>query len=156
MNKEPPKYDDKALIHYQKSWEHALHSDRLTAEIGMFALKMAVSVNGAALVAILAAYPSLAKNDPALAEILPDVGFFMVNGLIAALVSALLAYFFQGQATAMRWSEHNESHSEGQDSLQGVKWLNWIVAILQIGFVVAWLVSAVLFIIGCFKLVSAL
>lgn len=113
--------NQKNLIHYEKSWEHALHSDQLTAEIGLFALKMVLSVNGAALVAIMAAYPSLAQHNYDVADALPNVGFFMICGLISALISGMLAYFCQGQITTKRWSEHNQAHGLGGDSATAEK-----------------------------------
>ena len=117
---------------------------------------MVLSVNGAALIAIMAAYPSLAKDSPTLAKILPEVGLYMVYGLVAALVSAMCAYFYQGQLTSKRWSEHNTNHGAGGDSDCTKKWRNIAIDTLNIFYVVAWFLSAILFIFGCSKLVSAL
>ncbi|WP_430473759.1 hypothetical protein ACQ0MK_17905 [Thalassospira lucentensis] len=150
------KHDEKVLIHYQKSWENALHSDQLTAQIGLFALKMVLSVNGAALIAIMAAYPSLAKDSPTLAKALPEVGLFMVYGLVAALFSVMSAYFYQGSLTDKRWSEHNADHGDGGDSDLIKKRRNIAIKTLNIFYVVAWFLSAILFIFGCSQLVSAL
>lgn len=148
--------NEKSLIHYQKSWEHALHSDQLTAQIGLFALKMVLSVNGAALIAIMAAYPSLAKDSPILASTLPDVGFYMVCGLVAALCCGVLTYFYQGQLTYQRWSEHNANHGTGGDSKAVEKWRNRAIPILAMLYIGNWFLSAILFVIGCSKLLSSL
>lgn len=150
------KHDEKSLIDFEKTWDHALHSDQLAAQIGLFALKMVLSVNGAALIAIMAAYPSLAKDDPALANALPEVGIFMVYGLITALLSAMCAYFYQGQVTEQRWSEHNAKHGSGGVSQSTNTWRSTIITTLNVFYIFSWIASAALFVLGCFKLVYAL
>ncbi|CAM3394071.1 hypothetical protein [Thalassospira profundimaris] len=148
--------NEKNLIHYQKSWEHALHSDQLTAQIGLFALKMVLSVNGAALIAIMAAYPSLAKDSPILASTLPDVGFYMVCGLVAALCCGMLAYFYQGQLTDKRWSEHNANHGTGGTSEAGQRRRDRAISILEMLYIGTWFFSAIFFVIGCVQLLAVL
>jgi hypothetical protein len=50
------------LLQWQKMHESAIHSDRLAGEIGVFLLKIALTINGGALIAPMAAFQQPGLN----------------------------------------------------------------------------------------------
>ena len=50
-----PQYDQGRLLLWQKLYETILHNNRAAVDIGIFALKVAMTVNAGALLALLAA-----------------------------------------------------------------------------------------------------
>ena len=79
-----------------KLYEQILHSDRATVDLGLFALKVVMTVNAGALLALVAAVEHLA-GAPGAAQ--------FATGLMTAVLAAILAYFYQGFVTANLWTQ---------------------------------------------------
>lgn len=139
-----------------KDWEtkygFAMHSDGLAAQIDVFLLKALMSVNGAALVAVLAAYPHM-REIPSFQAAVYLIGLLYVGGLISGLFAGIFAYFYQSAITANEWTNmHKEFGDQTQPApYQWAERTSTLLRILMIGFCI---VSLGLFIAGCLKLLS--
>ena len=93
---EPDQPHQTRLVLWHKFYEQILHSDRATVDIGVFALKVVMTINAGALLALLAAKESLEGAPGA-------VQFFV--GLMSAALAALLSYIYQSLVTASLWNQ---------------------------------------------------
>ena len=91
------------LARWHKSYEHLLHSDRVAMDLGLFTLKVAMTINAGALIALLAAMDIL-KGAPGAEQ------FFL--GLMAASLAGLLAFFGNGLGTLALAGEFEDQYSE--------------------------------------------
>ncbi|MBF0252036.1 MAG: hypothetical protein HQL35_15560 [Alphaproteobacteria bacterium] len=98
------------LKRWEMMYQSALHSDRMAGDIGVFTLKTTIVTNGAALIAILAAYPNLHAEHANVAAVLPCAGRLFLIGLIAAMAAAAIAYFYQSAVTAGEWNKIHEAY----------------------------------------------
>ena len=71
-------------------YEQILHSDRAAVDLGVFTLKVVMTINAGALIALLAAIDRL-NGAPGACQFL--------LGLMAAALAALLSYFYQSLVT---------------------------------------------------------
>ena len=86
-----------------------MQSGRVAADIGVFVLKTLVTINGGALIALLALYPQVDRI-ARIRAVIPDASEWFVCGLVAAVISSILAYFFQFASTATAAKMENSSH----------------------------------------------
>ena len=87
---------DANLASWQKRYEEILRSDRAAVDLGVFLLKVVMTINAGGLLAVLASVDHLTGAPGA-------VSFFL--GLMAAALAAFLAYFFQNFQTARLWNQ---------------------------------------------------
>ena len=88
---EPDRLHQTRLVLWQKRYEQILHSQRAAVDIGVFALKVVMTINAGALIALLTAKGVLEGAPGA-------VPFFV--GLMSAALAALLSYIYQSFVTA--------------------------------------------------------
>ncbi len=86
------------ILTWHKLHDHILHNDRAAVDIGVFALKVVMTINAGALIALLAAMESL-KGAPGASA------FFF--GLMTAAGASLLSYIYQSSMTAAVWREYH-------------------------------------------------
>lgn len=79
------------IVRWQEHHDNILHSDRAAVDIGIFVLKVVMTINAGALIALLAAMTALNGAPGA-------VQFFV--GLMLAVLTAFLAYIYQHLVTA--------------------------------------------------------
>ena len=139
------------LVDWQKRYETVMHYDRITADLGIFVLKTTIVINGAALVALLAAYPGI-RGDEAFAAAIPAGGYWFLWGLLLAVLAAFIAYFSQGFMAAMHgyrmqkeYGNEKPPNSWAEHVATPTVW----VAILLVG------ASYVMFALGGHKLLGA-
>ncbi len=127
-------------------------SDRMAVDIGLFVLRICLTVNGGGLIALIALYPSITgKNE--VENMLAWSGGWLLAGLIIAILSAASAYFYQSSVTASIWRRQYKAYPDG-----GKIPYAWsgkarcILAVLMIGFTFG---SIVAFCIATVPLLSA-
>jgi len=96
--------DQSRITDWQKAYDFAMHSNGISADLGLFVLKTLIVVNGGALVTLIAAYPHL-RNQPGFASNLPDAGTFFFWGLVAGIAAAILGYFYMRLITHGEWTD---------------------------------------------------
>lgn len=87
---------------WQKLYEETIHSNRAAVDIGVFVLKLVAIVNGGALIALLAALGQFKDNTSMVTAIAGSAKFFFL-GMIAAVLSAGLAYLHIGILHQANW-----------------------------------------------------
>ena len=95
-------------LYYQSLYAGALHSDRITGDIGIFALKVVLILNGAALLGLLGAFPSFTSNTNASEQLLAAGGYYLC-GVLAAALAVGVAYLYQSFVTGNDWDTLREA-----------------------------------------------
>lgn len=103
--------NESRLAQWQKMQEHALHSDRLAGEIGVFVLKIILVINGGALIAVMAAYAQLGTSKE-IATGLADGGRLFLWGILVAALASAASYFYQSFVTAKLWNDMQEAFGD--------------------------------------------
>lgn len=141
------------LTRREAMYKSASDSDFAAVQIGIFVMKAVISVNGAALIAVLAAFPPL-QNVASFKGAVPTIGLLYVGGIAAGLLGAIIAYSYQSVVTANEWNKIHEAYPDGVNP-PPFPWANkaaMILALPMIGFI---FVSFVLFCFGSWYLLEA-
>jgi tellurite resistance protein TehA-like permease len=94
-----------------------LEAERLRGELGVFALKVVMTVNAGALLAILAMIANMdrVRNHQPYEAALAVSGWYLA-GLVAAMLAGLLGYFYQGALAHNRRDEYYEAIGRPKDN----------------------------------------
>jgi len=142
------------LLHWQKLFDTVLHSDRISAEIGIFVLKVLMTVNGGALITLIAFVTNADSDESSgLMQAAECASKWIFWALLFAMISAAIAYFYQSLVTAKGWKELQEA-SGVEDP--GYKWAPCSAKITSILMVVTALMSFASFVIGGFIFLDGL
>lgn len=151
---------DNIELHFQgkrSQWEAmyttALNSDFAAVQIGIFVMKALITVNGAALVAVLAAFPQL-QDVPSFKGAVVTVGLLFVGGIAAGLLGAIIAYFYQSTVTANAWHEMHVKFPT-ESNLPPFPWASKTAVYLAFPMLGFNLLSFVLFCFGSWYLLEA-
>ena len=104
-NSQGPAYTAK-LLHWQKVYAQALHSDRAAVDIGLFTMKVVMVINGGALVALMVFLRGFTGPGTAFlrSATVQAIKLFLLGLLLAALASGI-AYINQNAVTANIWND---------------------------------------------------
>ena len=98
---------------FQTGW--ILHSDRAAVDIGLTVLKVALLINGGAIVALLAFVGQLWGKEAQRMMGVLDANLPFMLGLVAAALAAGVAYFYQSFVTAGAWRTLEEISRGAED-----------------------------------------
>lgn len=130
----PPVKREEEMVWWNQTYLAFLQSDMIGANIALSGMKTVSMSNGGALIAILAAYPSL-KTDPAFMAVFSDASVKFLIGLSIAITAFIISYIYQGLSTKMIHIELNgglsagnkTQHSGLKKSLQAAWWIAFLV-----------------------------
>ena len=92
------------MAHWQGIFETVQHSDKLAADVGVFCLKILLTVNAGGIIALLALVANK-ENDTVLYAAAIIASRWFLAGLISAMLSMGFAYFYQSFVTLIRRRE---------------------------------------------------
>lgn len=143
---------DSKLLQWQKLFEAALHSDRMTGDIGVFVLKIFLVINGGALIALMAAFQPLAENKEIAAD-LTSSGMQFLVGLSCAVLAAAVSYFYQTLLTLSKWDQM-QAEFGGEPSMPKASMVSKII--MYVGVLPLCLGSFVAFLLGALSILDAM
>ena len=132
-----------------------LHSDRAAVDIGLTVLRVALLINGGAIVAILAFVGQLWGEEAQRMTGVLDASLPFVLGLMTAVLAAGVAYFYQSFVTARAW-RFLEEISRGGEDLKPQVWVPRLTDWTRIAMVGLVLASYVLFLWGTIGAIKAM
>ena len=130
----------------QRSFEAALHSDKMAAEIGVFCLKILMTITAGGIVALLALVANLDKDkDAAMYGAALYASAWFLAGLIFAILSSGTAFLYQSFVTLVR--RHNLDVASAVEKPK-YSWARWGAGILKLPMVGFALLAFVAFVVG--------
>jgi len=142
-----------SLARYNAVLHDLKDTDMVAGQIGVFVLKSIITVNGAALIAVLTAYPHL-RGLAIFQKVIPIAGQNFVLGLTFGLLAAFATYFYQSCLTA---SKHNKVHEDYGDKSKPLPFpsAETFVSVFVGPMIISSVASFVLFVMGCWGLLGA-
>lgn len=111
---------------WESNQEKVLHSERSTTDIGLFGLKVALTLNGGALVALVSLYPNVIE----VRGVASYVSNVFLIGLALGTISVLIGYLYKSlQTKEARDRADNPNVIARNSDFKWVKRLSWIVAV---------------------------
>lgn len=98
------------LTHWSKTYEHVLHSDRITADIGIIILKVVLFISCGGIVALLAAFPFVEANAEGASGIVL-AGKYLLFAILLGVLALVCSYFRQGEVTHIMWDHMKDTES---------------------------------------------
>ncbi len=97
------------LTRWTKVYEHMVHSDRITADIGIFILKVVLFISCGGVLALLAAFPFVLTNAEGASGIVL-AGKYLLLAIFLGVLGTVSAFFRQGNITAILWDDLKQPH----------------------------------------------
>lgn len=93
-----------SLLRWEKIYDSAIHSDRLTGEIGILVLKTTLLANGGGVIAVLPVLAGTPSTSQKIVDAFITSGIWFAVGLLAAVAVTGLSYFYQMSVTVRDWN----------------------------------------------------